>query len=196
MRRFRSLTFACTLVLFACLARAQQIDLLVSGSTLFAPKYNNSSLAYPPPAQKGGVYPGFSIEYIRKDHLGFNAEMMFRDHKTLYNGYQEYRPYFYDVNAVFAPRLGLKTQGDFMAGFGAETLLFYNTFGTCNYSNCLVNVNSTHFMLHLGGGVRYYVWREFFIRPEVHYYRVINNSQFNSDNIFRAGASIGYTFRR
>ena len=83
-----------------------------------------------------------------------------------------------------------------MAGFGGESLLFYNTFSRCNYSNCLVNVNSNHFLLHLGGGVRYYVWREFFIRPEVHYYRVLNNSQFNSDNIFRVGASIGYTFRR
>lgn len=196
MRRFRSLWFACTFVLFAGFAHAQQIDVLVGGSSLFAPKYNNSSLAYPPPAQKGGVYPSASIEYIRPDHLGFNAEVMFRDHETLYNGYQRYRPYFYDINAVFAPRIGVKTQGDFMAGVGAETLLFYNQFGSCNYGNCLVNVNSNHFMVHIGGGVRYYVWRNFFVRPEAHYYRVFNNSQFNSDNIFRAGASIGYTFRR
>jgi len=196
LRRFRSLTFACTIVLFACLARAQQIDVMVGGSTLFAPKYTNSSLAFPPPPQKGGVYPSFSAEYIRKDHFGFNAETMFRYHETYYNGYQKYRPFFTDVNAVFAPRIGVKTQGDFMAGFGVESLLFYNQFGRCNYSNCLVKVNSNHVMVHLGAGVRYYFWREFFVRPEVHYYRVIDNSQFNSDNVFRAGASIGYTFRR
>lgn len=196
MRRLRSLTFACTLVLFACFARAQQIDVLAGGSTLFAPKYTNSSLAYPPPAQKGGLYPGASVEYIRPDHYGFNAEMSFRYHETFYNGYQKYRPFFYDVNGVYAPRLGIKTQGDFMAGIGLESVLFYNQFGKCNYSNCLVNTNTNHFLVHAGGGVRYYFWREFFVRPEVHYYRVFDNSQFNSGNIFRAGASIGYTFRR
>jgi hypothetical protein len=182
--------------MFACLARAQQIDFLVGGSTFLAPKYNNASLAYPPPALKGGTYPSFSVEYIRRNHYGFNAEIMFRGHQGLYNGYQRFRPVFYDVNAVFAPRFGIKTRGDFMAGVGAETLLFYNQFGNCNYASCPVNVNTTHFLLHAGGGVRYYFWRQFLIRPEAHYYRVINNSQFNSPNVFRAGASIGYTFNR
>jgi hypothetical protein len=196
LRRFRSLTFACTLVLFAGLARAQQIDFLVGGSTLLAPKSYNASLAYPPPAQKGGTYASFSAEYIRKDHFGLNAELTFRYHEGLYNGYQRYRPALYDVNAVFAPRLGIKTRGDFMAGVGGESLIFHNRFANCTFSNCLTYVNSNHFLLHAGGGIRYYFWRQFFVRPEAHYYRVINNFQFNSDNVVRAGASVGYTFSR
>ena len=48
-------------------------------------------------------------------------------------------------------------------------------------------------MEDLGAGVRYYVWHHFFVRPEVHYYHIQNNVEFNSDNVFRVGASIGYT---
>jgi hypothetical protein len=51
-------------------------------------------------------------------------------------------------------------------------------------------------MEHLGGGLRYYFWRQFFIRPEIHYYLIQNNVEFHSDNLFRASASIGYTFSR
>jgi hypothetical protein len=52
-------------------------------------------------------------------------------------------------------------------------------------------------MEDLGGGVRYYVWHRLpnvYVRPEVHYYHIQNNVEFNSSNLFRVGASIGYTF--
>jgi opacity protein-like surface antigen len=49
-------------------------------------------------------------------------------------------------------------------------------------------------MEDLGAGVRYYVWHHFFVRPEVRYYHIQNNTdEFNSSNIFRVGGSIGYT---
>jgi hypothetical protein len=33
-----------------------------------------------------------------------------------------------------------------------------------------------------------------FLRPEVRYYHIVNNGDnFTSDNVFRVGASIGYT---
>ena len=47
---------------------------------------------------------------------------------------------------------------------------------------------------------RYYVWHHVFVRPEIHYYHIPNNNNpnnngfFNSNNVFRVGASIGYTF--
>jgi hypothetical protein len=84
-----------------------------------------------------------------------------------------------------------------MAGIGAETLLFYNTSGGCGLptGGCRTYINSTHFLLHAGVGVRYYVWRNFFIRPEVHWYIIPNNFEFHSDHVFRVGASIGHTWR-
>ena len=52
-------------------------------------------------------------------------------------------------------------------------------------------------MEDFGAGFRYYVWHHLphvFVRPEAHYYHVHNNQGFNSSNVFRIGASIGYTF--
>jgi hypothetical protein len=48
--------------------------------------------------------------------------------------------------------------------------------------------------VHFGGGLRYYVYGNAFIRPEVHFYHILNNSDvFTNSNVIRVGASIGYT---
>ncbi len=196
MRRVLSLAFACTIVVFGSFARAQQVDIAVGGSTVWSFKQTTDSVGYLPPALKGGVYPSASVEYINLDNrFGINAEGSFRYHEGLYNGFQEFRPVFYDINAVFAPRINKKMTGEILAGAGGETLIFYNTFGNCRVgSGCLTNINSNHFALHFGGGVRYYFWRNLFARPEVHWYLVPNNTEFHSKSVFRYGASIGYTF--
>jgi hypothetical protein len=98
------------------------------------------------------------------------------------------------VNAVYAPRFDTRTGGDFMAGIGAQTVLFYNEFAPCPINGCQVHVNSTHFLVHAGADVKYYFWRNFFARPEAHWYYVVNNVQFHSNNVFRVGVSIGHTF--
>ena len=178
----------------AGLAHAQQIDLAASGSTLWSPKPLTASQAFLPPAASGGILAGASLQYLTERRLGLNLEGAFRYKEGLYNGYQFFRPIFYDANAVYARRLAAKTRGDFMAGVGGETLLFYGT-TECRYSSgCRINVNNTHFLLHFGVGVRYYFWRTFFARPEAHYYFIPNNYEFHSDNVFRVGVSIGHTF--
>ena len=53
-------------------------------------------------------------------------------------------------------------------------------------------------MQDVGGGLRYYFWHHAFVRPEVHYYHIdgnsnINTGGFSTDNVFRVGASLGYT---
>jgi hypothetical protein len=46
----------------------------------------------------------------------------------------------------------------------------------------------------LGAGLRYYVHGHIFVRPEVRYYKIFNNTvDFTSGNVIRVGASIGYT---
>ena len=195
MRRLVLLASACTVVVFAGYARAQQIDIAAGGGTLFAASPTSASQAFPPPAEKGGTYPSISAEAVFKNHFGFNAEVAFRYKQGLYNGYQRYRPIFSDVNGVFAPRIGPKTSADFMAGFGLETLPFYNQFGNCS-EVCPTSISTNHFLLHAGGGMRYYFWRQFFARPEAHYYYVVGNTEFHSGNVLRLGASIGYSFGR
>lgn len=155
-------------------------------------------MGFIPPAVKGGVYPSATLQYVSPRKLGLNAELAFRDKRAIYNGFQPYRPFLYDVNGVYSPRLADKMTGDFMAGVGGQTVLFYNEFGNCNLisGGCRVNLNSTHLLFHAGAGVRYYFWRNFFVRPEAHWYYVINNTQFHSNNLFRVGASLGHTWGR
>jgi len=195
LRRFLWLTSACTLVLFAGLAGAQQIDIAVGGSTLYSFKPITASEAFLPPPEKGGTYPTVSAEVFPWGRLGINGELAFRYKQGLYNGYQNFRPILYDFNAVYAPRISRKITAEVMAGIGGQRLIFYNSFNSCTAatSGCVAYISSNHFLGHLGVGVRYNFWRHFFIRPEAHYYLINNNFEFHSDNLFRVGASIGYT---
>ena|ERR1035437_1365229 len=82
-----------------------------------------------------------------------------------------------------------------VAGIGAESIRFYQGIYNCDlYGNCSNYVSSTHFLGDLGGGLRIYAYRNFFIRPEMRLYFIHNNMEFNSNLAVRYGASIGYTF--
>lgn len=197
MTKLALLTSACAFLLFASLAPAQDVDHVdigAGGSTLFSFASNNSSLAYAPPIEKGGTFAGLSAAIVLKNHYGLFAEGSFRYHKGLYNGYQEFRPIFYDVNALYSRRVANKVLGELMAGVGGESLIFYNQFGFCNSAACGARVTANHFAVHAGADLRYTFLRRFFLRPEVHYYLIPNNSEFRSDHVLRLGASIGYTF--
>jgi len=195
LRKFLSLEFVCALVFLASFAHAQQFDIAAGAGTLWSSENNSASEAFLPPAEKGGTYPNIWIQYLNERNRGIEIEGAFRYHEGIYNNFQFYRPVLYDANLVYSHRLAAKTHGDFMGGAGAETLLFYEH-GSCGLigGGCIVHLNSTHFLIHGGFGVRYYAWRNLFIRPEVHYYFIPNNNQFHSDHVFRLGASIGYTW--
>jgi hypothetical protein len=196
LRRFLSFAFVCALIVSARLATAQQLDIAVGGNTLWSPKNTTASVGFLPPPEKGGVYPGFSAEYLGEGHFGLLAEGFFRYHYTYYDNFQQYRPIFYDVNGVYTAEVAHKTRADFMGGVGAETVIFYAPIYACGIptGGCRTFLNSTHFTTHVGVGIRYSVWRNVFVRPEAHWYYVPNNFQFHSNNVFRVGASVGYTF--
>ena len=175
--------------------QSNELDVAIGGGTLWSFKNTTASVGFLPPAEKGGTYPSATIQYLWKPHLGINAEGAFRYHQGIYNEFQPYRPLFFDLNGLYTTQVGRKSAGDVMAGAGVESLIFYNEFGNCP-SGCFSHVNSNHFLLHFGGGVRYYFFRDFFVRPEAHWYYIHNNYEFHSDNVFRIGASVGYTLGR
>jgi opacity protein-like surface antigen len=192
------LTTVFVFFVLASFASAQQGDAMFGFGTVISSKSNSASLATPQ-AEDGGLYPSFSADVIFKHHIGFNGEVSWRASRATYVvngpvGFQDqpYRPILFDFNAVYQPRITKKAGADLMAGVGWQNTRFYVPFCTNGFT-CNPFVTSNHFLLHLGGGVRYYVWSHVFFRPEVHYYRINNNNDFNSDNIFRVGASIGYT---
>jgi hypothetical protein len=196
----------CTTVLtfflaLANLASAQQGDAMIGFGTLMAPSstspactsFSSSCLG----SEKGGLYTSISGDVIFHRRIGFNFEANWRTKQGLddANGGQLYRPILFDFNGVYQPRISKKVGADLMGGIGWQTTRFYGY----NYStNCLVfgscYTSNNHFLEHVGGGIRYYPWGHFFIRPEVHYYHIQNNTDvFSNTNVIRAGASIGYT---
>ncbi len=198
MRKFALLPFVCLFFSVATLVHAQQIDFALGASSIYSSATNSASQGFVPPAEKGGLYPSVSADVLfkKKNRLGVNAEIAVKATQGLYNGYQNFRPVFTDVNAIYVAPTSKKTKAEFMAGLGVENVIFYNHFNACssNFPSCTTTLSDSHFMAHIGGGVRYYFWRRFFVRPEIHLYIIPDNSQFNSDFVGRASASIGYSF--
>ena len=194
MRKSVLLSVVCTLFVFGSVVFAQQADVAFGVGTTMAPAYNTSSQTYGLQSEKGGAYPAFSGDVIFKHRIGFSFDVAWRAKQAIYNGYQPYRPIFYDFNAVFQPRLSKKIGADLMAGIGGESIRFYTNYYTCSYfGGCINYISSNHFMGHIGGGLRYYFWGHVFFRPEAHLYLINNNQEFNSGKVARVGASIGYT---
>ena len=195
MRKFALVLTVCAVLLCSALAHAQQVDVALGAGILLSTTNLTASQAYLPPAEKGGIYPSFSIDRILKNRFGYNGEVALSYKHEVYNGFQEYRPIFYDLNAVYAPHLTRRIDADFTAGAGGVRVLFYSPSGYCNFSTgCSTALNSNHFLFHLGAAVRYTLWRHYFISPEANFYHIVNNVEFHSDNVLRVGASIGYRF--
>jgi len=200
----RKIAFAATLFAFslvASLASAQQLDAMLGFGTITAAGTTSSSCPVFSVTcvgpEKGGLYPTIGADVIFHRHIGFNFEASWRGKQALdlANGGQYYRPLLFDFNGMYQPRLSKKAGVDLMGGIGWQSTRFY----AYNYSsNCVVfgscYTSNNHFLVHVGGGLRYYVWGHMFVRPEAHLYHVLNNSDvFTNNNVIRVGASIGYT---
>jgi hypothetical protein len=171
---------------------------MFGGGTLMSSSPPSGSVNFQQPAEKGGTYINISGDVVGfKRRLGFNVETAWRARQGNYADFigETYRPILTDFNALFQPRLGKKVGLDLFGGIGIASTRFYvPQIVSCSYfSGCINYTSSNHFMEDLGGGIRYYVWRHVFVRPEVHYYHIQNNVEFNSNNVIRVGASIGYT---
>ena len=195
MRKLAILAPVCVFLFFAQFASAQQGDIFLGGGTLLSSSNSNSTF----PSEKGGLFINLGGDVVPFKHFGVNVETAWRATQGVYGSETglNYRPILTDFNALYQPRLGKKLGLDLMAGIGAaDTRLYEQGASQPGVSNYL---STDHFMEHLGGGIRYYVWRHVFVRPEVHYYHIQSNNSlsdngvFNSNNLVRVGASIGYT---
>jgi len=105
-----------------------------------------------------------------------------------------YRPIINDFNVDFQPKLSKKLGLDILGGIGLQSTRVYSSDYSCSYVSCTNYTSSDHFLTHIGGGLRYYFWHHVFVRPEIHYYWINNNTNdFSSNNVLRVGGSIGYT---
>jgi hypothetical protein len=177
-------------------AHGQQISAAFGVGTVIAPSAASASGNYSPQSLTGGAYPSFSAGVMVKRNFGINGEISWRASQAVYQGFQPFRPIFYDFNGVFAPRVAKNAVAELMAGIGAESSHFYQPYFSCGFAGCTNYTSSNHFLGHFGAGLRLYVRGGFFVRPEAHLYLVNNNVEFSSARVTRYGASIGYTFGR
>lgn len=181
----------CLFFLLGNAAQAQQFDLTFGVSGLTGPETTPSGIQ----TVGGGAYPSFGLDFLFYHNLGVGFNAAFRAKQNLYQGFQPFRPFFYDVDAVYAPPLGKRAQAELSAGIGAESIRFYTPFLNCNFVSCTDFVSSNHFLGQFGAGLRLYVTRNIFIRPEAHLYVVRNNFEFSGSRATRFGVSIGYSFK-
>jgi len=197
-------SLACLLAAgFSALAQAQKFDVAAGGGGITAPGSENANdIDHQPESLRGGTYLDVSGDYLFHHSLGgvvgVEGEFVRRASETysyIYN--RDYRPMFYDANAIWTRGFYKRFVAELEAGAGAETVRFY-TGGCHGSSNCYADNN--HFMVDAGAGVKIYPvqhWflRHIFLRPEGRVYLIHNNQEFSSAHAIRFGASIGYSFK-
>ncbi len=193
MKKLSVIAIAFFVCLLGASAHAQQFDAAFGISTITSsgPTTTNGVFF---PSERGGTFPGFSADFLVHHRLGLEGELFWRGSQTLYGGYQPYRPIFYDFNAIWAPRITKYITAEVMGGIGGEDLRFYGYINCNAFFGCTTYSSSNHFMGDVGGGIRAYVWRNAFVRPEVRAYFINNNAEFSSDRVVRYGVSLGYSF--
>jgi hypothetical protein len=193
-------SFACALLATVSnVAQAQKVDLAFGLSTVEAPGIGNltvSDTSHAPVSLTGGAYPGFSGDVLFYHNLGVGAEVFWRASQADNYAQQgfNYRPLFYDINAVYSPRIVPHVYAELVGGVGALSTRFY-TGTSCGAYSCSNYQSSNHFDVDFGGGIKLYPMHNFFIRPEARVYFINNNTDFSSNHAMRYGLSIGYTFR-
>jgi hypothetical protein len=196
LRKLAFLAAVFSLLFIASLASAQQADAYFGFGTITSPGAASCNQVFLCP-EKGGLYPNVGGDVIFHRRMGFGVDVAWKGGQGAYGatGGQPFRPILVDFNGVFQPRLSKKVGLDLSGGVGFQSTRFYGYNGStsCIYFGACYT-SSNHFLVDVGGGIRYYVWGHVFVRPEAHYYWIDNNTNdFSSNNIVRVGASIGYT---
>jgi hypothetical protein len=167
-------------------SNGQSINTFGDGNFYATPKLDNTFLNF------GG---GFMLT----PHFGVGGEMSFQPGKSDYAGLQ-YRPIFYDFNAIWQPTQASKhIVPELQAGIGAVNLRFYDTQQGCNgFTGCSTSssylASSNHFQTHFGGGVRFYLTSHLYVQPQVDVHWVNDFFQFGSNWVPQYSASFGYHF--
>jgi len=178
-------------------AHAQRVDFAFGLSTTTAPSASNANgVDHQPVSLTGGAYPGLSGDFLLFHNVGFGAEIFWKASQGNYGGQGlGYRPLFWNINAIYSPRLARHTYAELVGGIGGLSTRFYTGTYCDPYSGfCSTYQSSNHFDADFGGGIKFYVKGGFFVRPEARFYVIHNNLEFSGNYATRYGASIGYTF--
>ncbi len=195
-----------SLLAFACVARAQSVSGYLAGGTATDSSTGplntlGAGVTFNTPSMGGlfGTVGGDVIFYHQR--IGVGAEYSFRTDRGPYAGLQ-YRPVFYDVNAVYYPLSNVRRFApEIQGGVGRSKLTFYDTPQFCliapqgcRSTNAEIETQN-HLQLHFSGGVRISIWKGVFVRPQVDIRWIDNFTAFGSSLVPEYTLAVGYTFQ-
>jgi len=159
----------------------------------------------------GGLFMGFEGNAMVNKHFGFRGELNFQPSKGNYGPIQA-RELFYDFDGLYAPINRKNLQFRIEAGVGGAHFGTTYTATSCIgsavcQSETVPSGSSSHFQVHIGAGVQFYVKEHFFIRPEFDFREVPGLSgaynasatptstyQFGSNQVLGFTVWVGYNF--
>jgi hypothetical protein len=205
MARRMALSFLLVLA-FAAIAKAQSASGYFAGGTATDSSTGplntlGAGVIFNTPSM-GGFFGtvGGDVVFFRH-RIGVGAEYSFRTDRGSYAGLQ-YRPVFYDVNAVYYPLSNLRRfSPEIQGGVGRSKLTFYDTPQFCviapqgcRSTNAQIDTLD-HLEVHFSGGVRFSVWRGLFVRPQIDIRWVDKFPDFGSPFVPEYTLAVGYTFQ-
>jgi len=158
-----------------------------------------------------GLFMGFEGNAMLNKHTGFGGQLNFQPSKSGYGPIQ-YRELFYNFDYLYAPINRKNLQLRFEGGIGGAHFGTSYTETACVGSAVCqsqsVSVgSSSHFQVHVGAGVQFYVKDHFFIRPEFDFREVPGLSgtytasttptstyQFGTNQVLGFTVWVGYNF--
>jgi len=148
----------------------------------------------------GGLFMGFEGDAMLNKHIGFGGELNFQPSKGNYGPIQS-RELFYDFNGLYAPINRKNVQFRIEAGVGGAHFGTSYTSSSCVgsavcQSQTVSAGSSSHFQVHVGAGVQFYVKDHFFIRPQFDFREVPGLSgTYGSNSVYQYGSNqvLGFT---
>ena len=183
------------------MSQAQEISAAFGVGGVWAPSANNTNPSvtstganFFPQSVGTGTWPVISGSFVTAKRFGVEGEVAWRAKQNLYDGFQPFRPILWDINALYAPKLGNRATLELLGGIGQEDVRFYTGATNCGFTGCTNFVSEKHLMGDVGAGLRLYATKNFFIRPEARFYFARNNFDFSGSHFVRGGVSLGFTF--
>ena len=148
----------------------------------------------------GGLFMGFEGDAMLNKHIGFGGELNFQPTKGNYGPIQS-RELFYDFDGLYAPINRKNVQFRIEAGVGGAHFGTSYTQTICAGSAVCQSQSesfgsSSHFQVHVGAGVQFYVKDHFFIRPQFDFREVPGLSgTYGSSSVYQYGSNqvLGFT---
>ena len=148
----------------------------------------------------GGLFMGFEGDAMLNKHIGFGGQLNFQPSKGNYGPIQS-RELFYDFDGLYAPINRKNLQFRIEGGIGGAHFGTSYTEKSCVasavcQSETVSAGSSSHFQVHVGAGVQFYVKDHFFIRPQFDFREVPGLSgTYGSSSVYQYGTNqvIGFT---